>query len=229
MNPNAVPGEVKPYAILSILAKLKRTGNRRYGRFDRKQIEELKLALAPHWLILCQRLLPYRGVLSRTGGYWVIPILEIAINLETGDFFPWPFEFSRRLGDFISLYGLVYNLPFRQAMAALSRIARETDTLPADGKSSSKENDREKRRIVCAALFGTSGPLSSLAIRRRVLAYLDAHPERYPKAKEEHPEFFSSTPFARLLGRWSALPEERQEFFRLRQRSEGKNILYFFF
>jgi hypothetical protein len=224
--------EVKPHSQLAQLkAKLKGIGGRhRYGRFTREQIETLKLALVPHLLSICQRLFPY-GVLSRTGEYWVIPALEITVNLETGDFFPWPFEPGRRIGDFISLYIDYSGLPFRQAAAALGAIAADIEKaplppFPADGKS----NAREKRRIVHAALFATNGEigaLSSLAIRRRVLAHLAAHVERHPKAKEEHPEFFIGAAFARLLSRWSKQPPEKAEFFRIEERSRGAKKLLF--
>jgi hypothetical protein len=227
MNHNAALAEVKPTSDFhNLLAKLKRTGNRCYGRFTRVQVEELKLALVPNLLQICQRLFP-SGVLSRTGDYWHVPVLAISINLQTGDFFALPFDLrvKRRLGDFISLYGLVYELPFRQAMAALSRMTKDVSEIPET--FSSKENDREKKRIVAAATFGTNGALSSLAIRRRVLAYLAAHAECYPKAKEEHPEFFYAAAFTRLLRAWTkALPEE---FFRIREVSDGKKNIAFLF
>ena len=78
---------------------------RRYGRFTREQILDLKLALASHFLTVAQRILPAEGVLSRSGEYWHIPALEISLNLKTGDFFPLPFDLSnsRRLGDIIAV------------------------------------------------------------------------------------------------------------------------------
>jgi hypothetical protein len=224
--------EVKPISQLAKLeAKLKGIGDtRRYGRFTRAQIEELKLALAPHYLTLCRRLLPCSGVLSRTEDYLHVPALDISINLKTGDFFRLPFDLREphRLGDFISLYGMVENLSFRQAMAALGRIAMDVGKIFLT--SNSKENARDKKRIVHAAFFGKNGEneraLSALAIRKRVGAYLAAHPEHYPKVKEKHPEFFYGTAFARLLREWASEPPEEAEFFRIVKRPEGKNLAF---
>jgi hypothetical protein len=229
---------VKHFSQLAELkAKLKGSGGgrHRYGRFTRPQIEELKRALIPHLLSIARRLFPY-GVLSRTGGYLVIPALDIQINLSTGDYFPFPSEPGRPIGDFISLYIDYSGLPFRSAIATLGRIAGGFSGIPENPPSSSKENDREKRRIVGAAFFGTNDDLiapqmalSALPIRRKVLAYLDTqadHAERYPTVKEAHPEFFYADAFARLLQRWVKQPLERQEFFHIYPRNEGKNIAF---
>jgi hypothetical protein len=223
---NAIRAEVKLYSQLAKL-KTKITGNgaHRYGRYDREQIDEIKRALLPHLPSLCQKFFP-AGVLSRTGEYWVIPALEICINLTSGDFFLWPTVLSRRQGDFISLYAMLYDLPFRQAVATLARIARDVKGIPPEIKIPRENFDREKRRIVHAALFGSSDPLgppqmtlSALQIRRRVVSYLDTHAEAYPRVKEEHPEFFLGAAFARLLEKWSNLPEA--EFFYIQERSRG--------
>jgi hypothetical protein len=236
MNNNSAPAEVKPISQFAKLkAKLKGIGgNPRYGRFSRAQIEDLKLALVPYLLPLCERILPC-GVLSKTERCWVIPALGIRVNLTTGDYFPWPFDLSvtHRLGDIVALYGLVYELPFRQAMAGLDRIAKKGMeaaplALPLFGE---KTNGREKKRLVHAALFGTSGerasqlPQSALALRRRVLGYLATAPEESKNAKTVHPEFFSPAAFSRLLREW--VTEARAEFFRIEERNRGAKDIRF--
>jgi hypothetical protein len=84
---------------------------------------------------------------------------------------------------------------------------------------------------VHAAFFGKSeesesGALSAFAIRKRVVAYLAENPEHGTKVKEKHPEFFFGAAFARLLREWSRLPQERGEFFYIRERRWGKNIAF---
>jgi hypothetical protein len=196
----------------------------------RREIEELKKWAA--------RNLPNffpSGVLSARGGYWLIPALDLRINLETGDFYRFLFELrenSRPLGDIIELYGILKGgLSFAETVAELKGI-REKGTaafspivLPPPEK-----RETEMREIlwqVCSKEAGTKRlKLSALRLYRSVGAYLStAYPGEETRLAWRYPELFNSTAFRRLLFELAGRNEEG--IIRVRPWGEGEKKMRF--
>lgn len=208
--------EVKP--LFGRLSKFERS--RRYPRAELNELKRWAASQVP-------RLFPY-GVLSPRGGYWLLPALDLQINLGTGDFYPLRFDLlnPRPIDDILYLYGTIEGLTFAQTVAALKRMRAEPETpvfVPAI------RHEREKRRLLAAALLANGDGerlLSALAIRRELEAYLASLTEEAFELRCKHPEFFSKRTFNPVLEELSARPEQT-EFLRIEKKTDGKKYTRF--